>query len=99
MQNLGFGISMFSWFCLMCPFYFETNLYSWNVGMIIWSANKAGYIIPGLWSTVDSSHNAVAHNKTGFSFLFLLCPTKHYEHQRQLALLQKKKMNQIIYPS
>ena len=38
----------------------ERNLYSWNVAMIIWSANKAGYIIPGLWSTVDSSHNAVA---------------------------------------
>ena len=51
----------------------ERNLYSWNVAMIIWSANKAGYIIPGLWSTVDSSHNAVAapslsHNETGFSF-------------------------------
>ena len=76
----------------MCPFYFEPNLYSWNVGgMIIWSANKAGYIIPGLWSTVDSSHNAVAHNETGFSFFLLLRPTKLYEHQRERALFHKKK--------
>ena len=71
----------------MCPFYFEPNLYSWNVGgMIIWSANKAGYIIPGLWSTVDSSSNAVAQNETRF-FFFILRPTKLYEHQREQALL------------
>ena len=73
----------------MCPFQFETNLYSWNVVMIIWSANKAGYIIPGLWSTADSSHNAVAHNETGLSFFSLLL-TKLYEHQRELALFQKQ---------
>ena len=54
--------------------------------MIIWSANKAGYIIPGLWSTVDSSSNAVAQNETRFFFLFLR-PTKLYEHQREQALL------------
>ena len=57
--------------------------------MIIWSANKAGYIIPGLWSTVDTSHNAVAHNERGFSFFLFLRPTKLYEHQRELALLQQ----------
>ena len=69
--------------------HFETYLYSRNESsMIIWRANKAGYIIPGLSSTADSSHNAAAaRNEIRFSFFLLyLQPTKLYEHERQQVI-------------
>ena len=59
--------------------HFETYLYSRNESsMIIWRANKAGYIIPGLSSTADSSHNAAAaRNEIRFSFFLLFLSPTH----------------------